>query len=115
MINLALVAAVAIYSSAGHGSFPSEPEKLKYTPDEFGGSQTYTLKELEWKDWGRTKAEASGTLKSCVDGADCFTVDATAKASRILRNDGDDTGYYGRIRIVFGQNAVKLRLPTPAG
>jgi hypothetical protein len=111
----AFAAETAIYSSAHHGSFPVEPAKLKYTPDEFGGSQIYVLKELEWKDWGRRKAEGSGTLQSCVDGGDCFTVDALIKASHILVNDGDPVGYYSRARIIFGQNAVKLRLPTPAG
>src|SRR4051812_37032617 len=106
----AFAAETAIYSSAHHGSFPVEPAKLKYKAAEFGGSQDYVLKDLEWKDWGRRKAEGSGTLQSCVDG-DCFTVDALVKASHILINDNDPVGYYGRARIVFGQNAVKLRLP----
>src|SRR5688572_23948180 len=76
-----------IYSSTGGGSFLVEPEKLKYTPDEFGGSQTYALKQLEWDDWGKAKVEGTGVLKSCVDGGDCFTVDATLKASHPLKND----------------------------
>jgi opacity protein-like surface antigen len=104
-----------IYSSVGVSSFLVEPTKLKYTPDDFGGSQTYSLKQLEWDDWGKAKVEGTGVLKSCVDGGDCFTVDATVKASHLLKNDGDPDRYYGRLRVVFGQNAVKFNLPTPAG
>jgi len=105
---------VRIYSSVGVGSFLVEPEKLKYTPDDFGGSQSYSLKGLEWEKWGKPKTEGAATLKSCVDGEDCFTVDATVKASKLRRNDGDPDRYYGQLRIVFGQNAVKLGLPTRA-
>jgi hypothetical protein len=106
---------VRIYSSLGVGSFLVEPEKLKYTPDEFGGSQTFAIKDIDWESWGKSKAEGEGTLKSCVDGGDCFTVDATLKASHLLKNDGDPDRYYGRLRVVFGQNAVKFNLPTPFG
>ena len=104
-----------IYSSVGAASFLVEPTKLKYTPDDFGGSQTYSLKGLEWERWGKAKADGVGTLKSCVDGGDCFTVDATVKATHVLRNDDDPDRYYRRLRVVFGQNAVKFNLPTPAG
>lgn len=103
-----------IYSSAGSGSFLVEPEKLKYTPEDFGGDQTFALKGLKWEDWGEAKAAGTGTLKSCVDGSDCFTVDATVKVSKLKRNDGDPDRYYGQLRIAFGQNAVKLGLPTSA-
>ncbi len=104
-----------IYSSVGVASFLVEPAKLKYTPDDFGGEQSYALKRLEWTRWGKAKAKGTGTLKSCLDGEDCFTVDAAVKASKLLKNDGDPDRYYGKLRITFGQNAVKLGLPTPAG
>lgn len=104
-----------IYSSVGVASFIVEPTKLKYTPDDFGGHQSYSLKGLEWEDWGKSKTEGIGTLKSCVDGSDCFTVDATVKASKLLKNGGDPDSYYGQLRVVFGQNSVKFNLPTPAG
>jgi hypothetical protein len=102
-----------IYSSAHHGSFLEHPQKLKYDPAEIGGQQSYLLKDLEWLDWTTAHPTATGTLKSCVEGGDCFTVDATAKAGR-LRAEGDN-GYYTKLKLIFGQNKVTLRLPTPAG
>jgi hypothetical protein len=107
------LADVRIYSSAHHGSFPVAPEKLKYDPAEIGGQQSYVLKDLAWMDWTTSHPTATGTLKSCVEGGDCFTVDATAKAGRLVSAGGD--GYYTKLRLIFGQNKVTLRLPTPAG
>jgi hypothetical protein len=106
------LAETQIYSSAHHGSFPVAPEKLKYDPAEVGGVQTYVLKDLAWTDWGAKHSTATGTLKSCGDGG-CFTTDATAKAGRLGSEGGN--GYYTKLKLIFGQNKVTLRLPTPAG
>jgi hypothetical protein len=102
-----------IYSSAHHGSFASAPEKLKYDSAEVGGQQSYVLKDLAWLDWTTSHPTATGTLKTCIEGGDCFTIDATAKAGRLVSEDG--SGYYTKLKLIFGQNKVTLRLPTPAG
>jgi hypothetical protein len=107
------LADTAIYSSAHHGTFWVEPVKLKYDPAEIGGQQSYRLTDLDWSGWGANRATGTGTLKSCVEGGDCFTVDATAKASR-LAVDGEN-GYYTKLKLIFGQNKVTLHLPTPSG
>jgi hypothetical protein len=109
----AALADTRIYSSAHHGTFLVAPEKLKYKAAEIGGQQDYLLKDLAWLDWTTAHPTATGTLKSCVDGADCFTVDATAKAGRLV-GDGNN-GYYTKLKLIFGQNKVTLRLPTPNG
>lgn len=107
------LAETRIYSSAHHGTFLVAPEKLKYDPAEIGGQQSYVLKDLAWLDWTTAHPTATGTLKSCVEDADCFTTDLTAKAGRLVPEGNH--GYYTKLKLFFGQNKVTLRLPTPSG
>ncbi len=52
-------------------------------------------------DWTTSHPTATGTLKSCVQGGECFTVDATAKAGRLL-SDGAN-GYYRKLKLISGR------------
>lgn len=108
----AALAKTVIYSGAHSGSFPSKPSKLKYSAGETGTQQSLKLKDLEWKDWGDSKATSPTTLKSCSDQAGCFTTtDASVKAKKPVTLDS--ITYYTKLVVLFGQNGIKFSLPTP--
>jgi hypothetical protein len=109
----AAFAATHIYSGAGHGSFPVEPTKLKYTPSEIRGHQSFLLKNVVWEGWGHRKAIGEGQLTSCFEGKSCFTSAATAKASE-RQNSGSER-YYTKLKLIYGQNKFSFRIPTPSG
>ncbi len=101
-----------IYTGAHGGDFLSKPEKLKYSEKESGSTQSLKLKDLHWKHWGDGKATSPTELTACSDEAGCFTTrDASVKAKK--RVSLDTIGYYTKLVVSFGQNAVKFRLPTP--
>jgi hypothetical protein len=119
-ITLALVLAstavaaakTVIYSGAHGGDFPSKPEKLKYSAAETDSQQSVTLRDLDWKHWGSDKATSPTTAKICSDAGGCFTTsDASVKAKK--REELDTIGYYRKLVVYFGQNAIKFSLPTP--
>ncbi len=106
------LAKTVIYSGAHGGSFPSKPSTLKYSQDETDSVQSVKLKHLDWKNWGDSKASSPTTLKSCADAGGCFTTaDATVKAKKLVTLDS--IGYYTKLVVFFGQNAIKFSLPTP--
>ena len=107
----AAFAKTVIYSGAHGGSFPSEPAKLKYSESETGTVQSLKLKALDWKNWGGSKATSPAELTACSDAAGCFTTDASVKAKK--RVSLDTVGYYTKLVVSFGQNAIKFSLPTP--
>lgn len=106
------LAKTVIYSGAHGGSFPSKPSTLKYSQDETDSVQSLKLKDLNWKNWGDSKATSPTTLKSCADAGGCFTTtDASVKAKKLVTLDS--IGYYTKLVVYFGQNAIKFSLPTP--
>jgi hypothetical protein len=106
------LASTVIYSGAGGGSFPSEPAKLKYSAGETGTTQSFKLTNLDWKNWGKTKATSPAKVKACSSAAGCFTTsDASVKAKKRVKID--TIGYYTKLVVSFGQNAIKFPLPTP--
>ncbi|MDX6583081.1 MAG: hypothetical protein QOI10_2265 [Solirubrobacterales bacterium] len=108
----AAIAKTVIYSGAHHGSFPSKPSKLKYSAGETGTTQSVKAKDLDWKNWGDSKATSTATVTLCSDSAGCFTTsDASVKAKK--REVIDTIGYYRKLVVYFGQNAIKFSLPTP--
>jgi hypothetical protein len=117
VLVLAVAAAAAaktvIFTDAHGGDFVSKPEKLKYSNADTGHQGTLKVKDLHWKNWGSDKAtSSSATVKLCSDAAGCFTTeDASAKAKK--RQELDSIGYYRKLVVYFGQNAIKFSLPTP--
>jgi hypothetical protein len=108
----AAIAKTVIYSGADHGSFPSKPAKLKYSAKDTGTSQSLKAKNLDWKHWGDGKATSPAKVTLCSDSAGCFTTaDASVKAKK--RVTLDSIGYYTKLVVYFGQNAIKFSLPTP--
>ncbi|MFL5870610.1 MAG: hypothetical protein ACJ75R_05980 [Solirubrobacterales bacterium] len=105
--------ATRIYSDAHGGSFPVEPEKVKYTKSQSGAGEPVTLKNLSWNHWGDEKAEATGTIKACPTPSSCFTSDADVTAKRKVRVGS--SSYYTKLAVLFGQNGIKISLPTPNG
>jgi hypothetical protein len=105
------LAKTVIYSGAHGGSYPSKPAKLKYSERETGTTQSLKLKDLAWKHWGDGKPTSPATLEACSDEAGCFETDASVKAKK--RVSLDTIGYYTKLVVSFGQNAIKFRLPTP--
>jgi hypothetical protein len=105
-------AKTVIFSDAHGGSFPSKPSKLKYTNDETGSQGSVTAKNLDWTHWGDSKATATATVKICSNQGGCFTTsDASVKAKK--RVVLDTIGYYRKLIVYFGQNAIQFSLPTP--
>src|SRR5215208_5410136 len=89
----AALAKTFIYTGAHGGDFVSKPEKLKYSAEETGTTQSATLKDLDWKHWGDGKATSPTTVKLCSDQGGCFTTsDASVKAKK--RVSLDSIGYY---------------------
>ena len=108
----AAIAKTVIYSGAHHGSVPSKPSKLKYSEDETDGTNSVKAKDLDWKNWGESKATSPATVTLCSDAGGCFTTsDASVKAKK--RVVLDTIGYYTKLVVYFGQNAIKFSLPTP--
>ena len=108
----AALAKTFIYTGAHGGDFLSKPEKLKYSSSESGGQGTVKAKDLDWSNWGDGKATSPATVKLCQDNADCFTTsDASVKAKK--RVSLDSIGYYTKLVVYFGQNAIKFSLPSP--
>jgi hypothetical protein len=108
----AALAKTVIYTGAHGGDFLSKPEKLKYSAKETGTTQSVTLKNLSWKQWGDSKATSPTTAKLCSDQAGCFTTsDASVKAKKLVSLDS--IGYYTKLVVSFGQNQIKFSLPTP--
>jgi hypothetical protein len=108
----AAAAQTVIYSGAHGGDFPSKPEKLKYSAAETDSQQSLKLKDLDWKNWGSDKATSPTTAKICSDAGGCFTTsDASVKAKKLV--ELDTIGYYTKLVVYFGQNAIKFTLPTP--
>jgi hypothetical protein len=109
----AAFAKTSIYSGAHHGSFPSKPEKLKYSASDTGDyGGTVKAKDLHWKHWGDAKATSPSTVTLCGQQGGCFTTsDASVKAKK--RVSLDSIGYYTKLVVYFGQNAIKFSLPTP--
>jgi hypothetical protein len=111
--SAAAFAETRIYSDTHGGSFPVEPEKVKYTKSQSGAGEPVTLKNLKWKHWGDAKATATGRIKACPSPDSCFTSDADVTAKRKVRSGG--ASYYTKLVVFFGQNGIKIGLPTPAG
>ncbi len=108
----AALAKTFIYTGAHGGDFLSKPEKLKYSANETHTTQSVKVKDLRWNDWGDGKATSPATAKLCSDDAGCFTTsDASVKAKK--RVSLDSIGYYTKLVVYFGQNAIKFSLPTP--
>ena len=101
-----------IYSNAHRGSFPVKPAKLVYAKSQTGAGESVTLTKLDWRDWGDGKAESDGRLQACPSRDSCFVTDAEVKAKRKQRIG--DASYYTRLVVFFGQNRIKIRLPTPS-
>jgi predicted secreted Zn-dependent protease len=107
------LAETRIYSDTHGGSFPVEPEKVKYSKSLSGAGEPVTLKNLSWRHWGADHAEATGTIKACPTPDSCFTTDAEVTAKRRVRHG--DASYYTKLVVFFGQNGIKIGLPTPGG
>jgi hypothetical protein len=108
----AAAAQTVIYSGVQHGSYPDEPHKLKYSAAETDTQQSIKLLNLDWTHWGSDKATSSATATICSDAAGCFTTDAASvKAKKLV--ELDTVGYYTKLVVSFGQNAIKFSLPTP--
>jgi hypothetical protein len=108
----AAAAQTVIYSGTDGGTFPSEPGKLKYSKSETGTQESLKLKNLDWKNWGSDKATSPTKAKICSGSGGCFTTtDASVKAKK--RVELDTIGYYTKLVVSFGQNAIKFELPTP--
>jgi hypothetical protein len=109
----AALAKTVIFTDAHGGDFVSKPEKLKYSNEDTGGQGLLKVKNLGWSNWGDGKATSPATVKLCnADGNECFTTsDASVKAKK--RQELDSIGYYTKLVVYFGQNAIKFSLPTP--
>src|SRR3954447_23933283 len=108
----AALAKTVIFTDAHGGDFVSKPEKLKYSAQETDGTSSVKAKDLSWKNWGHSKATSAATVKICSESGGCFTTsDASVKAKK--RQELDTIGYYRKLVVYFGQNAIKFSLPTP--
>src|SRR4051794_12789728 len=108
----AALAKTVIFTDAHGGDFVSKPEKLKYSDSETGGQGSVKIKDLGWSHWGDGKATSPAKVKLCSDQGGCFTTtDASVKAKK--RQVLDTIGYYRKLVVYFGQNAIKFSLPTP--
>src|SRR3954466_8830140 len=103
-------AKTVIFTDAHGGDFVSKPEKLKYSAQETDGTNSVKAKDLSWKNWGNPKATSAATVKICSESGGCFTTsDASVKAKK--RQVIDTIGYYRKLVVYFGQNAIKFSLP----
>jgi hypothetical protein len=108
----AALAKTVMYTGAHGGDFVSKPDKLKYSAKETESSQSAKIQNLSWHHWGNGKATSTAKVTLCSDNAGCFTTkDASVKAKK--REVLDTIGYYRKLVVYFGQNAIKFALPTP--
>jgi hypothetical protein len=105
------LAETRIYSSADGGGFPVEPRKLEYRAGDSEARQSFRFKKLDWRNWGARRARSHARLYSCLDPGPCFTAGAELTAKRRRRRGG--ISYYTRLRAVFGQDRVVIRLGLP--
>ena len=113
VLSAAVAAARTVIFTESHGGdFVSKPEKLKYSNADTDHQGTLKVKDLHWQNWGSGKATSPAEVKLCSNAGGCFTTeDASAKAKK--RQELDSIGYYRKLVVYFGQNAIKFSLPTP--
>ena len=103
MTASAAIAKTVIYTGAHGGDFLSKPDKLKYSANETGTTQSAKLKDLQWKHWGDGKATSPTTATFCSD--------QRAASTQGRLGEGEEAGQPGLDRLLH--EAGRLVRPEP--